>query len=150
MWRHHPQTLRLVELLERIGEVRLVRASFSFALDSPGDHRWLPEQEGGALMDVGTYCVNAARLLCGEPDEARGTSLGEGVDARFAGVLRFDGALATFDCGFDLPARSQLEVIGACGSASQSWRYDARTWRTSPSAPSATRRRASASAGTRR
>jgi predicted dehydrogenase len=117
MWRHHPQTLRLVELLERIGEVRLVRASFSFALDHPDDHRWLPEQEGGALMDVGTYCVNAARLLCGEPETVHGVRTGEGVDARFAGVLRFgSGALATFDCGFDLPSRHDLEVVGADGS----------------------------------
>jgi predicted dehydrogenase len=117
MWRHGPQTGRLVELLPSIGEVRLVRASFSFPLDRPGDHRWDPAQDGGSLMDVGTYCVNAARLLCGEPEEVRGVSTGDGVDARFAGVLRFPGgALATFDCGFDLPARHDLEVVGAEGS----------------------------------
>ena len=40
MWRHHPQTDRLVELLGRIGELRLVRATFSFSLDRPDDVRW--------------------------------------------------------------------------------------------------------------
>ena len=34
MWRHHPQAKRLVELLPRVGELRVVRAQFSFALDS--------------------------------------------------------------------------------------------------------------------
>ena len=116
MWRHSAQTHRLVEVLPRIGEVRLVRAWFSFTLDRPGDHRWDPAQDGGSLMDVGTYCVSAARLLCGEPDEALGVATGAGVDLRFAGALRFPGgALAVFDCGFDLPARHGLEVVGSDG-----------------------------------
>ncbi len=72
MWRHHPQARKLVELLPEIGEVRLVRAVFSFDLGRPGDPRWEPALDGGALMDVGCYCINAARLICGEPDEARG------------------------------------------------------------------------------
>ena len=117
MWRHTPQTKRLVELLAEIGEVRLVRASFSFPLDRSGDVRWDPALEGGSLMDVGTYCVSAARLICGEPSEIAGFGIGDGVDSRFAGVLRFPGgALATFDCGFDLPSRDELEVIGSTGT----------------------------------
>jgi len=117
MWRHSPQTRRLVSLLPEIGEVRVVRATFGFALDRPADHRWDPAMEGGSLMDVGTYCVSAARLLCGEPTDVRGLAAGEGVDVRFAGVLRFaGGALATFDCGFDVPAHHGLEVVGAAGT----------------------------------
>ena len=34
MWRHHPQAERLLELLPRVGELRVVRAQFSFALDA--------------------------------------------------------------------------------------------------------------------
>ncbi len=70
MWRHHPQAQRLVELLPRVGELRVVRAQFSFALDSldPASNiRLSGELEGGALMDVGCYCVSAARLIAGEP-----------------------------------------------------------------------------------
>jgi predicted dehydrogenase len=120
MWRHHPQARRLGELVASgaVGEVRLVRASFSFPLDRPADVRWEAGLDGGALMDVGCYCVNAARMLCGEPTDVHGLSVGDGVDRRFAGVLRFGagGPLATFDCGFDLPARSALEVVGSDGT----------------------------------
>ena len=119
MWRHNPQTARLVELLPEIGEVRLVRAAFSFPLDRPGDVRWDPALDGGALMDVGCYCISAARLICGEPLHVVGFAAGEQVDSRFAGTMFFDGGvLATFDCGFDMPARSSLEVIGSTGSLS--------------------------------
>ena len=119
MWRFSDQTRKLVELSKEIGEVRLVRASFSFDLgpDRADDVRWDPALEGGSLMDVGCYCVSAARLLLGEPVEVRGFGVDRGgVDSRFAGIMRFEsGALAAFDCGFDLPARDELEVVGSEG-----------------------------------
>jgi D-xylose 1-dehydrogenase (NADP+, D-xylono-1,5-lactone-forming) len=121
MWRHHPQADRLVELVAggTIGELRLVRASFSFTLDRQDDVRWQPRLAGGALMDVGCYCVSGMRLLAGEPERVHGEAVdrGHGVDARFAGALRFAGdVLGTFDCGFDLPARDELEAVGSDGS----------------------------------
>jgi xylose dehydrogenase (NAD/NADP) len=119
MWRHHPQARRLQELLPRVGELRLVRAAFSFRLDRPGDVRLSRELEGGSLMDVGCYCVSGARLVAGEPVEVRGVHVegGDGVDVRFAGTMRFAGdVLAHFDCGLDMPGRSQLEVVGSEGS----------------------------------
>jgi len=117
MWRHNPQTRRLLELVGDIGPVKLVRAAFSFPLARPDDVRWDSELAGGSLMDVGCYCISAARLLCGEPTEMRGLAVGNGVDTNFAGMLRFaSGALATFDCGFDLPARDELEVVGERGT----------------------------------
>jgi xylose dehydrogenase (NAD/NADP) len=122
MWRHHPQTTKLVELVEgsAVGDVLLVRSSFSFLLTRAGDVRLAPELDGGALLDVGCYCVSAARLLAGEPDLVHGvqTPAPSGVDVRFAGTMRFDGGrvLAHFDCAFDLPYRSELEVVGSAGS----------------------------------
>ena len=122
MWRHHPQADRLVSLLREgaIGELRLVRAAFSFPLDRFPDVRWDAELDGGALLDVGCYCVSGSRLLTGaEPERVHGDAvMGEsGVDARFAGMLRFPGdVLAVFDCGFDLPERDELEAIGSEGS----------------------------------
>src|SRR5271165_42941 len=65
MWRHHPQAHRLIELLGEIGELRLIRASFSFLLERPGDLRLSSALDGGALMDVGCYCLSASRLLAG-------------------------------------------------------------------------------------
>jgi len=121
MWRHLPQTKRLAELVAdgAIGELRLVRATFSFPLLREVDVRWDARLQGGSLMDVGCYCVSGLRLLAGEPERVRGEAKAapSGVDMRFAGVMRFAGdVLGTFDCGFDLPARSALEAVGSDGS----------------------------------
>jgi xylose dehydrogenase (NAD/NADP) len=123
MWRHHPQADRLVELLSRVGELRLVRAQFSFALDADAlaaaeNIRLSSELEGGALMDVGCYCVSAARLLAGEPVEVSGQQVlgGDDVDVRFVGTMSFaGGVLAHFDCGIDTADRAQIEVAGTDG-----------------------------------
>jgi xylose dehydrogenase (NAD/NADP) len=120
MWRHHPQAQRLVELLPRVGELRVVRAHFSFALESldPASNiRLSAELEGGALMDVGCYCVSAARLVAGEPVSVTGQQASADVDLRFAGTLSFPGGvLAHFDCGVDTADRAELEVVGSDGA----------------------------------
>ncbi len=124
MYRHHPQTAKLAELVaeKAIGQLRVVRAAFSFPLAAErgeGDTRFDPELEGGALMDVCCYCVNAIRLLAGEPERVKAEQvLGpSGVDVVFAGTLSHpDGVVAHFDCGFVLPRRSELEVVGEEGS----------------------------------
>ncbi|HVP02307.1 MAG TPA: Gfo/Idh/MocA family oxidoreductase [Solirubrobacteraceae bacterium] len=128
MWRHNPQTLRFADELRggTIGELRLVRAAFSFPLADAGDPRLSAELEGGALMDVGCYCVSGARLLAGEPElvSAQQVTTADGVDRRMAGTMRHrGGVLTTFDCALDLPARSELQAIGSEGvlSADDPW-----------------------------
>ncbi|HXR11877.1 MAG TPA: Gfo/Idh/MocA family oxidoreductase, partial [Gaiellaceae bacterium] len=121
MWRHHPQTKRLRELVQEgaIGELRFVRASFSFTVRDERDVRLDPQLVGGALMDVGCYTVSAARLVAGEPVEVSGRQVvgPSGVDLRFAGTLLFPGeVLGQIDCGFDLPDRAEIEVAGSEGT----------------------------------
>lgn len=121
MYRHNPQTARVKELVDggAIGELRLVRSAFSYGLYDAENIRLRTDVEGGALMDVGCYCVSAARLLGGEPRHAAGVQVlgGNGVDVVFAGVMLQDnGVMAHFDCGFVLPSRDELEVIGEEGS----------------------------------
>ena len=60
MWRHTPQTARFVELLPEIGELQTIRATFGFRLRSETNVRLMAELDGGALMDVGCYCVSGA------------------------------------------------------------------------------------------
>jgi predicted dehydrogenase len=120
MWRHHPQTHRLAELAHggAIGELRLVRATFSSPIGAE-DVRFDPALAGGALMDVGCYCVSGSRLLAGEPLEvsARQVLSPSGIDVRLAGTLVFPGdVLAQIDCAFDLPLRQGLEVLGSEGT----------------------------------
>ncbi|HZO49117.1 MAG TPA: Gfo/Idh/MocA family oxidoreductase [Gaiellaceae bacterium] len=121
MWRHHPQTQRLVQLVEggTIGDLRLIRAAFSWTADDPRDVRLLAELDGGSLLDVGCYCVNAARLLAGEPLRvfAQPVPSRAGVDLRLAATLVHPGGVLTvFDSAFDLPEREELEVVGSRGS----------------------------------
>jgi predicted dehydrogenase len=117
MWRFHPQTDQLVELVRggAVGRLRFVRAAFGFHLPDEANVRWLDELDGGALMDVGCYCVSALRLICGaEPERVSAEQVAVGgVDARLAGVLRFPGdVLGTFDCGMDVNPRAGIEVVG--------------------------------------
>ena len=121
MWRHNPQAKRLRQLLDEgaIGELRVVRAAFSFALFDPENIRLRTDVEGGSLMDVGCYCVNGSRFLAGEPELVFGQQLigPSGTDWVFTGSLRFPGdAFGLFDCGTALPSRDELEAIGSEGS----------------------------------
>ena len=121
MWRHSPQTAKLVQLVEGgvIGELQLVRATFSFPLEGRRNIRLDPDLGGGALMDVGAYCVSAARLLAGEPERVYGEQVigDSGVDVLFTGMLRFPrGVLAEIDAGMYLPRRDGLEAVGTEGS----------------------------------
>jgi D-xylose 1-dehydrogenase (NADP+, D-xylono-1,5-lactone-forming) len=121
MWRFHPATEQLTRLVSEgaIGNLRVVRCSFGFDIVGSDENvRWSGELEGGALMDVGCYCVSALRLLCGEPERVSGEAVagGAGVDARFAALLRFPGdVLGVIDCGLDVHARSELEICGTQG-----------------------------------
>ncbi|HEX6700401.1 MAG TPA: Gfo/Idh/MocA family oxidoreductase [Gaiellaceae bacterium] len=121
MYRHHPQTKRVAELVAEgaVGELRLVRASFSFTVADEANVRLRPELDGGSLMDVGCYCVSGARLVAGEPEAVAAQQVvgATGVDVRFTGTMSFPGgALAHFDSGLDLPSRSDLEAIGSAGT----------------------------------
>jgi predicted dehydrogenase len=117
MYRHNPQTAKLVELVEggAIGKLQNVRAVFGFSLYDDENVRLRSDVEGGALMDVGSYCVNSSRLLGGEPERVYGEQVvgPSGVDVRFHGTLRFpSGVVSQFDCGFRMPTRDELEVTG--------------------------------------
>jgi xylose dehydrogenase (NAD/NADP) len=119
MYRHHPQTKRLKELVESgaIGSLSLIRGSFSFNC-APGDPRLLVGMEGGGLMDVGCYPVSMARYLAGEPERVSAEQLlgGDGVDVVLAGIMRFaGGVIAHFDSGLAMPHRREIEVVGSTG-----------------------------------
>jgi D-xylose 1-dehydrogenase (NADP+, D-xylono-1,5-lactone-forming) len=121
MWRYHPQTEELVRLAGEVAPLRYVRGSFGFPIgaEDTDNVRLQGDLDGGALMDVGCYCVSALRLLCGEPESVAGLAVegGAGVDVRFVGALRFAGdVLGTFDCGVDVPNRHSIEVVGENGT----------------------------------
>lgn len=118
MWRYIPQTQRLRELLPSIGDLQTIRGSFSFRLEDLGDIRMNAGLAGGSLMDVGCYCVSAARLLTGEePDRVYAESVigPTGVDVRMMGILHFPGGVtAELNCGFTSDHMG-VETIGTHG-----------------------------------
>ena len=121
MYRHNPQTKRAKQLVDdgAIGELRLVRSTFSYSLYDEDNIRLRTDVEGGALMDVGCYNVSGSRLLGGEPEHVYGEAWfgPSGTDWVFAGTMRFpDDVLAVFDCGTAMPERDELEAIGSEGS----------------------------------
>jgi xylose dehydrogenase (NAD/NADP) len=119
MWRHAPQVRRFMELLPEVGELQSIRATFSFVMTKTNDVRLDPGLDGGALMDVGCYCVSGSRLVAGaEPSRVSGEQVvgPTGVDLSFSGLLRFpSGLVAEIVAGFTSHHRS-LEAIGTAGT----------------------------------
>jgi D-xylose 1-dehydrogenase (NADP+, D-xylono-1,5-lactone-forming) len=130
VYRHHPQTLKVKELVDggAVGGVRFVRGTFSFTLDRPNDIRYRPEWGGGCLWDVGCYPLSFTRFVLGEePAEVVGAQvLGpSGVDETFAGQLLFPGGVvAQVDAGFRSDPRTEVEIAGTEGTilVRQPWR----------------------------
>ena len=122
MYRHHPQTKRLAELVDQgaIGELRLLRSTFTYALYDEANIRLRTDVEGGALMDIGCYCISAQRLLAGEEPEsvaARAWYGPTGTDWVFAASVKFPrGTVGLFHCATALMARDEIEAIGSEGS----------------------------------
>ena len=125
MYRFHPRFETLQELLRAdvIGKLTFINVAHSFAAEGQDNIRWSSGLGGGALFDVGCYCVNVSRTLAGaEPLElsafANYVNANDGgrVDSSFAGMLRFPaGITARFDCGVNLERRNYLELAGTEG-----------------------------------
>ena len=121
MWRFHPMHLRARQLIRdgAIGDVRLVRSAFTFTLERKANVRLDPQLAGGGLMDVGCYCLCAARFLFDdEPTRVWAAADFDpeyGVDMLASGVLEFPNGRALFDTGFALPFRCDYEVVGTTG-----------------------------------
>ncbi|HKX17242.1 MAG TPA: Gfo/Idh/MocA family oxidoreductase [bacterium] len=121
MYRFHPRTLQVAELAASgtIGDLRLVRAAFTFAVREPGTNiRFRSDLGGGSLYDVGCYCINASRMVLGEPVEvfAWGGIGSHGVDEAVVALLRFDThRTAVVDCGLRIMRREEVEIVGTDG-----------------------------------
>ncbi len=119
MYRHHPQTIKVKELLNSgiLGKVHLIKGEFTFNIGDEGDVRLKPELGGGSIWDIGCYPISYTRyILDAEPEEVFGWQVtgNSGVDEVFAGQLRFAGDIfVQFDSGFRSPYRSRIEIVGS-------------------------------------
>jgi predicted dehydrogenase len=121
MYRFHPRLQKTLDLLasQPLGELKLIRSAFTFPVLDSRNIRLQPELGGGALMDVGCYCVNVSRTLLGrEPVEAQAFEVqgGSGVELELVGVLRFEGdVFAQFHCAMNTYRQEFVEVVGSEG-----------------------------------
>jgi predicted dehydrogenase len=117
MWRTHPQTAVAQRLIAdgAIGQPSMIRAALRVSV-GPDDIRRSPSLGGGALGDLGCYCLSAIRLFGGDPVQLTAGAVFDAVDTRLGGVLRCpDGVLGVFDCALDLPRADELDVVGSEG-----------------------------------
>jgi predicted dehydrogenase len=124
MYRHHPKTKRLREIVQSgvLGEVEVVRSWFHFKTeDRATDIRYDPSLAGGSLRDVGSYCVSLSTYLFGRaPEAADGAArrAASGVDEAFGASLDFGGgSIAVFDCSMYSPLDVGAKVVGTEGHA---------------------------------
>lgn len=121
MYRFHPLTRRVLDVVRSgmLGTLKSINSTFAFTLEKAEDIRRNQALAGGALFDVGTYCVHLVRALAGEePVEvmARGAFGAAGTDETLSGLIRFgNGVTATITASFDMPRVSPLMVIGTRG-----------------------------------
>jgi len=120
MWPHHPRNRLVLELVqEHLGTLQWSRGRFSFPLAREGDHR-VDARGGGALFDVGIYCLGPALLLAPRDPvsvAAAATRNEHGVDVALAGWLDLgQGFTATADVSFDSVHLRTLEITGSGGS----------------------------------
>jgi predicted dehydrogenase len=118
MYRHHSQTLKAQELVQdgSLGNLKLLRGSFSFVLDREGDIRFDPTMGGGSIWDVGCYPISFMRTVVGsEPLEVFGWQVTgpSGIDETFVGQIRFAGDVyGQFDSSFVIPFHTYMEIVG--------------------------------------
>ena len=119
MYRHHPQTLKVQEIVSNgsLGTLKLLRGSFSFVLDREGDIRLDPAMGGGSIWDVGCYPISLMRAIVGaEPVEVFGWQVKgpTGIDETFIGSLNFDeDVYGQFDSSFVIPFHAYMEIVGS-------------------------------------
>lgn len=121
MYRHHPQTLKVKQMVDQadIGRLQLIRGVFCYTNTRPDNIRLDLDLGGGSLWDVGCYPISYARYLTGEePLEVFGNQVTgpTGIDLLFAGQLRFpSGVICQFECSFITASKSVIEINGEKG-----------------------------------
>jgi predicted dehydrogenase len=124
MVRHHPQWRRAREIAAsgRVGEVRAVQTFFSYYLTDPDNVRNKADIGGGALYDIGCYCVNLSRMLFdAEPDRVTGAIARDpvgGTDTVVTGILEFGDRFATFTASTRAEDDQRVHVYGTKGRIS--------------------------------
>lgn len=122
MYRHHPSWVEAVRLVRSgaIGRLQAVQSWFSYFNDDPANIRNRIENGGGAIMDIGCYSINSARMLfAAEPVSIQAAVRRDPVmmvDTLSSVVLGFPGGgQATFTCSIRTEPDQRVHIVGDSG-----------------------------------
>lgn len=121
MYRFHPQWKKAKSLVDEdmIGELRTIHSVFSYYNDDPENIRNKPEMGGGAIMDIGCYCLSLSRFIFDEEPEKISASVefdpDFGTDRLASGILDFDAGTSTFTCSTQLVPDQGVTIYGTEG-----------------------------------
>ncbi len=121
MVRHHPQWHKARELVQagRIGDLRVVQASFSYMNVDPANVRNQKDIGGGGLYDIGCYPIVTTRFIFGtEPARAIGLLERDPdfhTDRLCSAILHFPDGQAQFTCSTQLVPQQRLQILGTEG-----------------------------------
>jgi D-xylose 1-dehydrogenase (NADP+, D-xylono-1,5-lactone-forming) len=123
MYQFHPQHQRVQDIIAsgEIGEVKLMRASFSFFLEDRKDNiRMNKAMGGGSIYDVGCYCIHVVRtILQSEPIQVEAFAELDpqsGVDVSAIVYMKLNNGInVVFDSSFDMNFRHEYEIVGTKG-----------------------------------
>lgn len=121
MIRSAPQWLRVRELLSqgRVGELRSVVGFFSYFNIDPTNIRNQVETGGGALMDIGCYCIHAARFAFGQEPTRVVARIDRDpkmrTDRLTSAILDFPAGQSIFTCSTQLVPYQRVHFLGTCG-----------------------------------
>ena len=124
MYRLHPSWVAVRELVEsgRIGRLSAIQSWFGYNNEDPANIRNIAEFGGGALYDIGCYCINVARMLFAEEPREVGARIerdaASGVDTLTSGVLKFDAEIASFTVSTRTETDQRVHIYGTRGRIS--------------------------------
>jgi predicted dehydrogenase len=124
MYRLHPSWVAVRELVAsgRIGRITAVQSWFSYHNDDPANIRNILDAGGGALYDIGCYCVNLSRMLFGsEPDRVEAVVVRDpvgGTDILTSAILGFGSGIADFTCSTRAEDDQRVHIVGTIGRIS--------------------------------
>jgi predicted dehydrogenase len=124
MYRHHPSWLAVHDLVAdgRIGRLTAIQSWFSYFNDDAANIRNIVAAGGGALYDVGCYCVNLSRMLfAAEPVRVKAALVRDrhmGVDVLTSAILEFESGIATFTCSTRVESDQRVHIYGTKGRIS--------------------------------
>ncbi len=119
-YRYHPMTRKIQELIAAgaIGDVKVVHADFHTPTRDPENIRLQKECGGGALRDLGVYCIDVNRFLFGaDPIQVQAQQIigATEVDMQSTGLLHFENGLGYFSCSLGTHYECHYEITGSAG-----------------------------------